>query len=248
MFVSDRLVFLELHKTGCTRIRSILATLLDGELIGNHNRADPALLDGTRAFLGSVRDPWVWYTSLWAYGCDGKGGLYHALTSRSRNAEAWKETYRNSNDAEAFRTWLRMMHDRRHFSDIGEGYSDSPVGLAAGFMTYRYLLLFCTTRGQQEVLNRLCSLFQLRLYEAQNCFIDHFIRNENLEEDLFHALEKCGEEIPDEKKLKVLGSPRLNTSSKRHGPEFYYDIETTRIVAEREQLIIEKFDYRAPEV
>ncbi len=248
MFISDRLVFLELHKTGCTKIRSILMTLLDGDLVGSHNRAGAELLDGQRMFLGSVRDPWEWYTSLWAYGCDSNGGLYHMLASRAKDSEAWKATYSNSDDAGAFRTWLRMMHDESLSSDLGEGYSNSPVSRVAGFMTYRYLSLFCTTQGEQEPMRRLSSPYQVRIYDAESCLIDHFIRNESLEQDLFYAIEKSGVHIPEEKKLAILEGPRLNTSSRRHGPEFYYDAETSAIVAEREQLIIAKFGYTAPAV
>src|SRR5690606_10461451 len=84
MFVSDRIVFLELQKTGCTHIRNLLQELVGGELVGKHNRAGRELCSVDRFFLGSVRDPWEWYISLWAYGCDRKGVVFGTVTKRGR--------------------------------------------------------------------------------------------------------------------------------------------------------------------
>ena len=147
MFISDKFIFLELHKTGCTHIRKILNRLLDGEFRGTHNQASPNLCNSNRVFLGSVRDPWEWYTSLWAFGCDKKGSVFKRVTRRRRSiresgwknylyatifrvpaniskiSTEWLDTYRDVNDAEAFRTWLHMMHDAKNMPNIREGYS-----------------------------------------------------------------------------------------------------------------------------
>lgn len=80
MFVSDRLVFVELHKTGGTHIGRWLAELVGGEQVGKHNRVPPELRD--RFVLGSVRNPWDWYVSLWAFGCGGEGGVFRQTTRR----------------------------------------------------------------------------------------------------------------------------------------------------------------------
>lgn len=80
MFISDTLVFVELPKTGCTHIRKLLCDVFDGQLIGKHNypTADMFLRDST--FVGSIRNPWELYISIWSYGCDKKGGLYERVT------------------------------------------------------------------------------------------------------------------------------------------------------------------------
>ena len=80
MFISNKLVYLELHKTGCSHIRRILSIALDGELAGKHNKATKDLFTERRVFVGSVRNPWAWYVSLWGYGCDGNGVLHQRLT------------------------------------------------------------------------------------------------------------------------------------------------------------------------
>ena len=73
MFIAGNLVFLELQKTGGSHIRWLMERYLDGKPEGKHNRA---LQDYRNKYLfGSIRNPWDWYVSLWAYGVGGKGAI-----------------------------------------------------------------------------------------------------------------------------------------------------------------------------
>lgn len=247
MFISDKFIYLELHKTGCSHIRKILSILLDGKLTGGHNQASSDLFNANRVFLGSVRDPWEWYTSLWAYGCDKKGGIYWQVTgSESKNPKEWLNTYNHVNDPVAFRAWLHMMHDAKYLPSIGEGYSICPVSRISGLMTFRYLKLFCTKLGEHKNLDQLLTFEQIKKYETDNCFIDYFIRNESLEPELFQVLERFGAKIPSNLKSEIISLPKSNVSSRKHGPRYYYETDTENLVAERERLIIDKFGYVAP--
>jgi hypothetical protein len=72
VFIADQLIFLELQKTGGSHIRRLLERYTDGEVQGKHNR----LLDAPdRAVISTIRNPWDWYVSLWAYGVGGKGAI-----------------------------------------------------------------------------------------------------------------------------------------------------------------------------
>lgn len=271
MFVSDKVVFIELHKTGCTHIRNLLAELVGGEFAGKHNQVDASLLAQGKVVLGSVRDPWDWYVSLWAYGCDRKGLIFgnvtrggmrfkghgwkadpylafrELLASRpNRNAEKWARTYRDVNDAGAFREWLYMLHDENCWSDLGEGYGRTRVSQVAGLYTYRYAKLFSCMKDQSERLDAISTFDELVAHDRQNCFVDHFIRNETLESDLFLALESSGLVIPDDLKSGIVARARTNTSSRRAGADDYYDGETQRLVAARDRLIVDRFGYRPP--
>jgi len=81
VFVSKDLVFVELHKTAGTHIAKWLSKLIPGEQIGKHNRVPRSLWD--RFILGSIRNPWDWYVSLWAYGCSARGGIFLRTTGRT---------------------------------------------------------------------------------------------------------------------------------------------------------------------
>ncbi len=271
MFVSDKIVFMELQKTGCTHIRNLLKEIVGGKFVERHIQADPSLFTNGRSFLGSVRDPWNWHVSLWAYGCDGRGDFYSNVTTKgvrirdrgwklhpystlveylecrpNRHSEEWKRTFRDVNDAGAFRQWLHMLHDETYWADVGEGYWRSGLSRFAGLLTYRYMKIFSSKKGELGRLRAVSTPEQLMEYEKNNCFIDYFIRNENLESDLLGALEFTKFEVPPEVAAGMKSRPKTNTSSKKHGPRYYYDAETEKLVGDRDRLIVEKFGYLPP--
>lgn len=271
MFVSDRIVFVELQKTGCTHIRNLLNEIVGGRFVERHNQADPHLFTSGRFFLGSVRDPWDWHVSLWAYCCDGKGDFHDNVTTtgirlrdrgwklhpffllaetlRSRpnwHAKQWKRTFRDVNDAGAFRAWLNMLHDKTYWPDVGEGYWRFPLNRFAGFLTYRYLRVFTCRKGELDKLTTVSDPGRLSEYEREECFIDHFIRNEHLESDLLAALEAMQIDVPAKTRAAMMSRPRTNASSKKRGSRYYYDAQTEKLVGDRERLIVEKFGYLAP--
>jgi hypothetical protein len=82
MFVSDKLIYLQMQKTASTHIAKTLAAVVGGEQFVQHQHLaiDP---DG-RLVVASIRNPFSWYVSLWAYGCRGGGGehgLYNRVTA-----------------------------------------------------------------------------------------------------------------------------------------------------------------------
>jgi hypothetical protein len=270
MFISDKLVFIQLHKSGSTHIAKLLSRLVDGRRKGKHNPATPALLESGRNFLGSIRNPWDWYVSLWAYGCDRKGAVYiitrdqgllrllglgwradfkRALerlrNQKPRNPKAWRRVYADVNDVSCFRDWLYMMNDETYWEEFGEGYAYSPVNRFAGLLTYRYVRLFCRQSDEAHHEN-LASFEELLSYERQNCYIDHFIRTENLEDDLLAALGRIGVLIPEDRQAEVRASKRTNTSSRKGSTASFYDEGTVSLISDREKLIIKKFGYTAP--
>ncbi len=84
MFIADGLVFLELQKTGGSHICRLLAEYANGRAMGKHNRPgdDQRRLLASRHVIGSVRNPWDWYVSLWAFGVGGKGAIRNRTSKR----------------------------------------------------------------------------------------------------------------------------------------------------------------------
>ncbi|PSP07703.1 MAG: hypothetical protein BRC54_03835 [Cyanobacteria bacterium SW_7_48_12] len=187
--------------------------VLGGEFVGKHNQVSSDLFTKGKIFLGSIRHPWEWYISLWAFGCDNQGGVFSRVTKSKgfnfrevgwknnpyaafqaflfsfyRSPEKWKRIYRDVNDASAFREWLYMMHDQEYCHDIGEGYGTSSLSKIAGLLTYRYMKLFCCKYGEIAKMNAISKIETLMEYEKENCLIDYFICNNNLESTLFKAL------------------------------------------------------------
>lgn len=93
MWVTDDFIFLELQKCASTRISGIFAEQnLGGRQVGKHDRFSGPVPG--RRFIGSVRNPWSWYVSLWAFGCAGRGQIYDRVTGSTAPVEALKRARR----------------------------------------------------------------------------------------------------------------------------------------------------------
>ena len=293
MLISEKLIFIELQKTGSTHIKGLLKKLVGGENDGKHNVPTDEQIASGKKFIASVRDPWSWYLSLWSYGCLQKGELYERLTNEKKwrkifdkaearsdagaDAEAEDEGgsegesaekakgkgkvlpehftperaktywYADPDNAEAFREWLQAVLAVQPLRKVLEsGYGKSPISRAGGLMTFRYFTL-CTKNGE-NVDKSVATLEALRAYDKEHCFIDYFIRNESLSDDLIKAIEGCGITLDDGKRQVIRDAKKTNVSSRPHGPEHYYDDASVQLVARREKFMIEKFGYKKSEI
>lgn len=272
MYIADsRLVFVELPKTGTTHIDHLLSNLLPGRQAGKHNRPGTELLNGGYTFVGSIRNPWDWYRSLWTFGCTRTGGVYELATrprslrdvlaaaqrhpryllqtlaaARRRRPDLWRPLYENPADIAAFRTWLRLIHDPAHWSDYDDGYFLTRISPFAGFYTYRFVSLFARNAAPLFRDASLQTLARLRDFDRRYNYVSHFIRCESLEADLIDVLKACGVAASAAEIERIHGTQKSNVSARRTGIEHFYDEESIALVAERERLIIERFGYARP--
>lgn len=243
MFVAKNFIYIQLQKTACTHIAYLMSRIFDGEQVGKHNSATSEQINSSYYFISSIRNPWDWYLSLWTFGVQGGGGLKNRL-ERTGN-KAWHDVYSNSSDVELFRTWLKMINEPDNFCYLGEGYCDSMLQHICGFMTYRYLYL--CVKDVESLKNQEVNLSFLDVssFEKENCYIDFFIRQEELEKSFLMVMQKIDKLSLEQKKI-ILGAKKNNISHRVFPLEVYYDHDSVAIVAEKEKLIIEKFGYAPP--
>ncbi|MFC1477392.1 hypothetical protein ACFL6L_02885 [candidate division KSB1 bacterium] len=268
MFISEKLIFLELQKTGCTHIIEQLSKIIPGEIVGKHNRLPGKPERSDRYIIGSIRNPWDWYVSLWAFGCDNKGVLFRNVTRHrflsghkirefpfrairsilrdvKKPVDSWKQTYRDSQDPELFRRWLTMILDPGRRYDPGEGYGYSSISTFAGFYTYRFLYL-CSETKKSLFDGSIDNYDDLAAFYEKNNVLDFTIRNESLEDDLIKVLKMCNIHPTAEQIKELESAKRTNISSRKRDFSFYYDSDTAALVAEKEKFIIEQFGYQKP--
>lgn len=246
MFVSEKLVFTELHKTGGTHISNWLSKLVGGEQIGKHNRIPPAYWD--RFIIGSIRNPWDWYVSLWAFGCGGQGSVYRETTRRidikylnrqlhsemglprprpgqwirqfwhdaRKPVAKWASLYSDYSDSTAFRAWVRMMLDPARRFDMAEGFGFSPLARGFGLMTYRYLKLFTRLGDELYRDGTLQTLQGIRSVWLKKKLVNFVIRNEYLEQDMLKALGTAGISLPEQERTALLEASGKRTNTSRH--------------------------------
>lgn len=265
MVVSDDLVFVELNKTGSTHIMKLLMEIIEGERRGVHNAPSTTLVESDRHFLGSIRNPWDWYVSLWAYGCQGKGALYDRLTTVrfrghgwrytpaealknfwgdiTRNHEKWKQLYKDPADPALFREWLLRIHDE----DIGP-YTNSKGGHQMGVLSRSYVSLFWHPDHKERALQNIGSIDEARHLDNELCYIDHFLRTENLEDELATFLVDTLEYDLNKKEKGICKKTKTNSSSRKRDIGYYYDQTTKSLVKRKDSLVTRKFDYEPPTI
>ena len=136
MFVTDKLIYIQLHKTASTHISRLLKEVIGGNQLKKHSLAS---LESKHNFvLGSIRNPWDWYVSLWSYGCRNKGSLQQRLIHRThflyrlrcwkaspiqnfehfvkglissvfRPRNKWRQVYADATNPLLFQSWLKML-------------------------------------------------------------------------------------------------------------------------------------------
>lgn len=269
MYVSDDVIYLQLHKTACTHITRVLQAHLGGKTTVKHS---PLSIDpGDRLVLGSVRNPWDWYVSLWAFGCMAKGSLFSQLTGSQakilvrlarrsvgdpKNALArmsiiplilasdtgkWEDVYRDASDPQAFRDWLRGILSKEGQVRISDSYSVLPLNEFCGFLTYRFISLFSDQSAWKQESKRISNYDEIESYFNENYAVERFIRQEYVENDLLDIIKSLNVEI----KAEHFSGNRTNSSSHKK-VSFYYDEESLDLVAQKDKFIIEKFSYKRP--
>ncbi len=270
MFINDKIAYVQLQKTACTHIASVLHSLAPGEFRVKHSpiRED---IHG-RLVVGSVRDPWDWYVSLWAYGCLGRGAMYTQLTysfpaisyrmaraaifypsqwletarkiiyNSRKDYREWNRYYADANDPGLFRAWLKALlsPDGKRF--LMEDYPVLPLREFTGLMTFRFLQLHVDDHHWRNFASTVRSRSALLDMYHRHSIVDRFVRMECLEDDLGPILDDVGIAYT----VDDLKSRKKTNSSKRRDASYYYDLETIELVREHDFLIADEFGYDAP--
>lgn len=255
MWITEKLIYLQMQKTGSSHIVHLLKNYIGGKKKGVHNHLKK--YNKNKFLVVSVRNPWDWYVSLWRFGCNQKGEIHRRLTQEApevmakinknkseKVAEKWNSVYANPEEPENFRNWLKLIYNPWRMKDLRENYHKSSLSAFAGFMTYRYCKFSLKDFQPETVIEDFSAL---KAYDEKNNMINGVIKTESLEEDLINVLQQAGHEIDATIINQIYASKsQTKNATKRHPSSFYYDAETIALVAEKDKFIIEKFSYLPP--
>jgi hypothetical protein len=263
MFVSDRIIYLQMQKAGSTHATKVLQKYCGGRADIQHEQLRDHRQYSSQLIVSSVRNPWDWYVSLWGFGCKREGGLrdylvklplselrlalkYLDFDSVSRfvprtwaGRPDWKRLYSDVADASNFREWLKLVlgPEGQH---IGlEGYASSPVKAAAGLMTYRFLALTTDYTAWMRAGRKCQSYDEVAEFADKHTIVSQVLRAETLNEDLQRLLNAAGIDVSP---AEAAEWGKHNISLRRAYSE-YFDEDTFRLVETRERFIIDRFGY-----
>ncbi|MEP4308794.1 MAG: hypothetical protein ABJ364_03515, partial [Lentilitoribacter sp.] len=212
MIVTDSSIFIHLQKTGGTHVAKVLSELLDIDASVSHDQLRKP--DPTREIIMGIRNPWDWYVSLWAYGCQSKGRLFGYTTSPKLAAARlplgaslknpsrwrdlsihlrnlinkddgfWRDCYANSEDPECFRAWIKAIMTEHTSRQTGEEYSALALNESCGLMTSRFLKLSLPLSNWNTVRNSIKTPSDAKQVIAKYGLVSRYIRTEHMSEDL----------------------------------------------------------------
>jgi len=266
MLVHDQLIFLQLQKTACTHIAAELQRRIGGRIVGKHQALD-SRANKDQLVVGSVRNPWDWYVSLWTYGCSGQGmvhniltqettatalrrslrkpGAWPAILSRARRFSAaerafWQSVYSDPYDPTAFKDWLLRLLKPRVKSDVFDDMRPLNFFDDVGLYTARYAQIFSLSGCWAQKATSIRNETALGTYLDCEVVVDRFIKMEQLEEDLASLLCDLGYNYTADS----LRGEKRNTS-KRRDYQFYHDDETIALIAKQDRLVANRHNYIA---
>lgn len=252
MIEYDAFIYLDVYRTGSTHVIGLLDRLCVQPSVQGFRHASLTKgrrlgLAGGKTVFTTVRNPWDWYVSLWAYGTDGKSAIRKHLAPHV-SARDMAALYDRSDAVASFRRWLHLMHDPAVLDRVmKEHLPQSGLSSAIGLYTYRFLRV--TTRFPRLLLRRPFigspqgALRHHRLFRAY----DTLMRNETLDDDLLALVERfpasfrpgAADVIRSEAANRANSSTRTLDSYRS-----YYGEEEAGLVARRDGFFRDAFGYR----
>jgi len=228
MIVTDRFVFLHLHKSGGTFVNECLLRFVPGaHEIGYHlpRQRIPAPA-ASLPVLGFVRNPWSYYVSWHAFqSARPQPNALYRVTSDDGRLD-FKGTITNllelaSDEARLDRLLAELPPEYGNRGINLPGFALAPIrGSGLGFYSYLYRYLFGADDAQLAVG-----------------------RMEHLREELPAMLEATGQPVSDEMRAFIAEAAPLNTTPHARYTD-YYDDELRERVAGSDATVIARHGYR----
>jgi hypothetical protein len=248
-------IYLDVYKTGSTHIQYLLKQIaLEPEIRRNRHapvtKVRPLTWKGGKLVFATVRNPWDWYVSMWAYGHTRENPLYNHI----RGAVSKKELnalYDMSQPTVSFPLWLRSIHDPAFLAKVLKGHRLPVSGLGEfmGFYTYRFLRV---TLPYPELLLRwpfVRSLDSAIALHRRLAMYDVLMKSETLDAEFADFVvkyrERCGFREGAVDLVNAQAEEHRNTSVRTlDSYRDYYTDELRDLVARRDRLFTALFDYR----
>ena len=233
MIISERFVFIHMHKTGGQSLNSFIKRCIeDHQVVGYHfPRSEVPADSKDLPVVGMVRNPWDWYASWYAFNKRPKirNPLFDTLSDGG--SANFKTTVTNlillgSDRPESIQhrdDLIRMLPDSLE-GNTGVGLTKKSIDDLAGAGTGYYTWQFERMLGNEH---------------DDNTFVGRF---ENLQSDFLAIMEQLVVKETEALRAEFDKRERKNFSRRSHYSH-YYDDELRDLVASEERRLIERFDY-----
>lgn len=252
MIEYESLIYLDVNRTGSGQVIDLFERILD-EPVLRRRRHGPITwrrpwAPRGKVVFATVRNPWDWYVSLWAWGLDGKSAV-HRWLRHALPKEELRALYHPAEPA-VFRRWLAAIHDPAFAQRfLRERYPQSGLAPFMGFYTYRFQRTTTTYPGLFLRRWRIGGPDAIRDFHRRRKAYGAVLRLERLRDDLECFVganrERCRFR-PDAQSTIIAAADRQRVHASRRpfdGYSDYYDDEARDLVARRDRFFIEEFGY-----
>jgi hypothetical protein len=248
----NEFIYLDVYRTGSTHVFRLFDEVVNHKPVkafrhASLTRGRPFGTTGGKTVFTTVRNPWDWYVSLWAYGSDGKSAIRRYLSSHVAGRDM-AALYDGGDPRASFSLWLNMMHDPGQLNRMmKEHLPESGLAPFVGLYTYRFLRV--TTRWPRLLL-------RTPFFTGSDSAVAHhrrfraygiLMRSEHLTDELAAFAERFPKSFrPDAvNTIRAADDRRRNVSSRSLGSyRDYYSDADAALVADRDALFIKEFGYR----
>lgn len=226
MLVTDKMLFLHLHKSGGTFVNALLLRCVpSARQIGYHlpyREAPPPYRN--LPVVGTVRSPWAYYVSWYHFQrAQAQPNILFQICSNGGCLDF----------AETIKNLVQLSGDETRLALLDEGVPET-------FVNYGLNLTKKCVRELRERGLGFYSFLYERLYAGAR--EPRIIRMERLREELRSTLSLIGH-LPNPCADRFLnGAPPLNVSQ-HEAPSAYFDDRLAKLVAERDRTVVDRFGY-----
>jgi hypothetical protein len=254
MIEFDKLIYLDVYKTGSTHVFNVLKKVTGKKplRVSRHS----ALTEVHRLrwkngkfVFATIRNPWDWYVSLWTFGANEDKSFSQKVRDAA-GEELGRKLYDHADPKASFPLWLKTVLDPDFIARM-EGKSLATSGMAEIMGVYSYRFMRITTPFPSIMLRRwnIGSIDRAIAYQKRWATYDEIYRSEQLDETLAQLVSERGEALgfrPDALKFvkrseKLHKNPSARTLSSYRD---YYTDELAELVGRRDRMIVDMFDYR----
>ena len=254
MIEYDKFIYLDMYKTGSTYLVALLRKLKGKPIRATRHapltKGRPFFWKQGKYAFATVRNPWDWYVSMWAYSIKQPNVLFFRDVRKVLGQERSKALFDNENPKESFALWLKSLSDPAFLKSvmIGHPYSKTPLNSFLGFYSYRFMRV--TTPHPALFMNR----FYIRTmdnaisHQKRWAIYDRVFRSEELTDDfsafVLENQQAMGFKERSAKILKKFAADPKNKSNRTLASyRDYYTDELRDLVAKRDRLVIDLFGY-----
>ena len=255
MIEYDKFIYLDVYKTGSTYVVALLKRLVEGEPIRATRHAPltkgrPFNWKQGKYAFATVRNPWDWYVSMWAYSIQQPNVLFFRDVRRVLAAEDARRLFDPENPKDSFALWLTSLSDPKFLKEVLEGhpYAKSSLNSFLGFYSYRFMRV--TTPHPALFMGpwAIRTMDQAIRHQKRWAIYDRVFQSETLTDD-FSSFAIENQDMlglkPNTKQILKRQADKMRNTSKRTLSTYrdYYTDELRDLVARRDRLIIDLFDY-----